>query len=60
MKISELIKKLQGFQTIKGDLQVRIIIDENDVSIDAMAFVTDNRTLYIRPWNTRQTNEQRT
>ena len=48
MKISEVIKKLQGFQTIKGDLQVRIIIDKNDVSIDTMDFVTDNQTLYIR------------
>ena len=54
MKISQVIEKLQGFQTIKGDLQVRIIIDENDVSIDAMAFATDNRTLYIRPWSTRK------
>ena len=54
MKISQVIEKLQGFQTIKGDLQVRIIIDENDVSIDAMAFVTDNRTLYIRPWSTKK------
>ena len=60
MNISDVIMKLQRIQAIKGDLQVCIIIDENDVSIDAMGFVTDKRTLYIRPWSTRKIQEQRT
>ena len=60
MKISDVIMKLQRIQAIKGDLQVRIIIDENNISIDSMGFVTDKRTLYIRSWNTRKIQEQRT
>lgn len=47
MVISELIKKLEEIQNRHGDVQVRMVIDENDVSIDCVNYGIKNHTLYI-------------
>lgn len=47
MEISELIKKLEEIQNRHGDVQVRMVIDENDVSIECVNYGIKNHTLYI-------------
>ena len=47
MVISELIKKLEEIQNRHGDVQVRVKIDENDMSIDCVNYGVKNHTLYI-------------
>ena len=47
MKISEVIKKLQEIKDEYGDIQVRILLGEHDVSFGCMDFSVDKHTLYI-------------
>lgn len=48
MVISDVIKKIQGFQNKYGDIQIRVMKGEVDVAIESMNFVVDNKTLYLR------------
>lgn len=47
MKISEVINKLQEIQDKYGDVQVRIMIDDDDTSIGLLDYVVEYHTLYL-------------
>ena len=47
MKISEVIKKFQEIQDKYGNVQVRIMIDDDDTSIGLLDYAVKNHTLYL-------------
>ena len=47
MKISEVIKKLKEIQDKYGNVQVRIMIDDDDTSIGLLDYAVKNHTLYL-------------